>query len=190
MRWRAIVGSVVYYGKQRRLLHPFVFFPIESSTHVLRGIVESPGRLETFLTRVSDRRNQSSQSRRANCVFLGYFFRPLLPALHIHTHRMRDCLVWGFLLLSIALASPVSPIFQDDAGEYYCGRETYGSPNIVDCHPLLESFANYQDNVLRVFDEEQMRVDGQGSWPGLIGTVGAAHLNGVVQVPRFYTLSM
>ncbi|CAF9934867.1 hypothetical protein IMSHALPRED_009868 [Imshaugia aleurites] len=77
---------------------------------------------------------------------------------------------------------------QDNAGEYFCGRSTYGFPNIVDCHPLLESFANYQDNILRVFDEEQMRVNEQGSWPGVTGIVGAAHLDRVVQVPRYYTL--
>ena len=79
---------------------------------------------------------------------------------------------------------------QDNAGEYFCGRSTYGFPNIVDCHPLLESFANYQDNILRVFDEEQMRVNEQGSWPGVTGIVGAAHLDRVVQVPRYYTLGM
>ena len=98
--------------------------------------------------------------------------------------------VWFFALLPISLASPVSVNRQDNAEDYYCGRETYGSPNIVDCHPLLESFANYQDNVQRVFDEEQMRVDDKGSWPGVIGIVGASHLNWVVQVPRYYTLSM
>lgn len=104
-------------------------------------------------------------------------------------HKMLPWLAWAFALLSISLGSPVDVSSQDNAEDYYCGRQTYGSPSIVDCHPLLESFANYQDNVQRVFDEEQMRVDEQGSWPGVIGIVGASHLNWVVQVPRYYTSS-
>ena len=95
-----------------------------------------------------------------------------------------------FSLLRVSLNSPLSANLQQFDGEYHCGRQTYGSPDIVDCHPLLESFANYQDNVQRVFDEEQMRADGNGSWPGLIGIVGALHLNQAVQMPRYYTLSM
>ncbi|KAL9073967.1 MAG: hypothetical protein Q9161_002589 [Pseudevernia consocians] len=94
-----------------------------------------------------------------------------------------------YALLHIYLANPVFVSSQDNAEEYHCGRQTYGSPNIVDCHPLLESFANHQDNVHRVFDEEQMRVDEKGSWPGVIGIVGTAHLSWIVQVPRFYTLN-
>ena len=103
---------------------------------------------------------------------------------------MLPCLAWSFALLTVSLASPLSVGSQDSTEDCYCGRDTYGSPNIVDCHPLLESFAIYQDNVQRIFDEEQMRVDDKGSWPGLIGIVGAAHLSWVVQVPRYYTLSM
>lgn len=103
---------------------------------------------------------------------------------------MIPCLSWAFALLTVSLATPLSVGSQDNAEEYYCGQNNYGSPNIVDCHPLLESFAIHQDNVQRVFDEEQMRVDDKGSWPGVIGIVGAAHLSWVVQVPRYYTLSM
>ena len=99
-------------------------------------------------------------------------------------------LVWFFAIPPISLASPVSVGSDNNAEEYHCGRQTYGTPNIVDCHPLLESFANHQDNVHRVFDEEQMRADEKGSWPGVIGIVGAAHLNWIVPVPRYYTLSM
>lgn len=98
-------------------------------------------------------------------------------------------LLWLFALFPTCLASPVAVGSQDNAEDYYCGRQTYGSPNIVDCHQLLESFANFQDNVQRVFDEEQMRADEKGSWPGVIGIVGAAHLNRIVQVPRYYTLN-
>ena len=103
---------------------------------------------------------------------------------------MLRCIAWASALVSVSFASLVSVGPVDSAEDYYCGRQTYGLPNIVDCHPLLESFANYKDNVQLVFDEEQMRVDEKGSWPGVIGTVGAAHLDRVVQVPRYYSLGM
>ncbi len=106
-----------------------------------------------------------------------------------YVQTMLPYLACAFALLSISLASPVSLGSQNIAWDYFCGRQTYGLPDLVDCHPLLESFANHQDNILRVFDEE-LRVDQKGSWPGLIGIVGAAHLDRVVQVPRYYTLSM
>ena len=32
-----------------------------------------------------------------------------------------------------------------------------------------------------MFDEEQMRLDQKGSWPGVISTMGAAHLHSTVQ---------
>ena len=102
---------------------------------------------------------------------------------------MLRCLTWTFALLSVSLASPVSSNSKDKF-EYYCGRQVYGLPNIVDCHLLLESFAIHEDNVLRAFDEEQLRVDQQGSWPGAVDAVGASHVRRVVQVPRYYSLSM
>ena len=103
---------------------------------------------------------------------------------------MLFCLVWACALLSVYLASAVSIRGQPSNWDYFCGRQTYGLPDILDCHPLLESFANYKDNVQRVFDEEEMRADQTGSWPGLVGIVGAAHLDRVIQVPRYYTFSM
>lgn len=114
----------------------------------------------------------------------------IVSLLFIFTRRMLPGLGWALALFSVSLATLDSASSQSVAWDYYCGRGTYGSPDLVDCHLLLESFANYQDNVQRVFDEEDMRVDQKGSWPGLIGIVGAAHLNWVVQVPRYYTLRM
>ena len=32
-----------------------------------------------------------------------------------------------------------------------------------------------------MFDEEQLRLDQKGSWPGVIGTMGATHLHSTVQ---------
>ncbi|KAL2037253.1 hypothetical protein N7G274_009942 [Stereocaulon virgatum] len=71
--------------------------------------------------------------------------------------------------------------------EYYCGWETYGTPDIRDCRPLLDSFANYQDNSIRFFDEEQLRADKSGSWPGATSILGPVQLAQAVQVPRYYT---
>ena len=104
-------------------------------------------------------------------------------------HKMLAHLAWAFALLSTSLATPVDVSSHDNDERCYCGEQIYGLPDIADCHPLLESFANYQDNVHRVFDEEQLRVDADGSWPGVIGIVGASHLVWVVQVPRYFTLS-
>ena len=88
-----------------------------------------------------------------------------------------------FVLHSVA-AQDSNQIFQ-----YFCGYQTYGSPRIEDCHPLLESFAPFDDTGIRVFDEEQMRADHKGSWPGCSGTVGPVQLARAVQMPRFYTSS-
>ena len=102
---------------------------------------------------------------------------------------MLRCLPWILALLPFSYTSPLSVNSQDNAEDSYCGRETYGLPDIVDCHPLLESFAYYKDYSQRVFDEEQMRLDQKGSWPGVLEIVGADHLDRVVQVPRYYSLS-
>lgn len=96
---------------------------------------------------------------------------------------------WALALLPLCLATPVSVNSQDNTVDYYCGRQTYGLPLIADCSPLLESFADYTDTVPRVFDEEQMRADPKGSWPGVIGIVAPAHLDRAVQVPRYYSSS-
>ena len=77
-----------------------------------------------------------------------------------------------------------------DVPQCYCGRGIYGAPQIEECFPLLESFANHQDYSQSVFDEEQLRIDDKGSWPGVLDIVGRLHINNVVQVPRYYTRSM
>ncbi len=77
----------------------------------------------------------------------------------------------------------------EDIPEYYCGHSTYGSPDIKDCSDLLNEFANYQDTTPRVFDEEQLQHNQQGSWPGLQGKVGATQIERAVQMPRIYTRS-
>lgn len=99
-------------------------------------------------------------------------------------------LITHYLNLFLVAAVTVVGAPQSDKNEYYCGWETYGSPRIQDCRPLLESFANYQDNSIRFFDEEQLRADKSGSWPGATSILGPMQLSQAIQVPRYYTLSM
>ncbi len=85
--------------------------------------------------------------------------------------------------------SAATAINQRDRFQIDCGRSTYGWPKVEDCHTLLESFADYRDNGLRFFDEEQIRVDAGGSWPGVGDIVGFSRVVPVIQLPRYYTLS-
>ena len=98
-------------------------------------------------------------------------------------------LITHYLNLFLVAAVTVVGAPQSDKNEYYCGWETYGSPRIQDCRPLLESFANYQDNSIRFFDEEQLRADKSGSWPGATSILGPMQLSQAMQVPRYYTSS-
>lgn len=85
-------------------------------------------------------------------------------------------LLWflvGFAEHSVAREKPV------------CNINPYGAPDFGDCAYLLERFANSQDSKLRIFDEEQLRADRDGSWPGIVNPFGEA----VVQVPRFWSRS-
>lgn len=77
-----------------------------------------------------------------------------------------------------------------DTFQTECGIGSYGWPKVEDCHTLLETFANFQDNGLRYFDEEQIRVDARGSWPGVDAIFGPSRTVPVTQIPRYYTLSM
>lgn len=94
--------------------------------------------------------------------------------------------IYTFFILSLGF---VIVNTQQNAMLVECGRSSYGTPLIEDCHPLLESFADHMDTGIRVFDEEQMRADHKGSWPGAIGTVGQTHIDRIVQIPRYYTSS-
>ena len=74
--------------------------------------------------------------------------------------------------------------------ESYCGRDIYGSPRTEDCKSLLNTFADIQDNGVHVFDEEELRTDGRGSWPGVPAqVVGQENVQKAVQIPRFLSLS-
>ena len=75
------------------------------------------------------------------------------------------------------------------AVEIYCGKSEYGLPALEDCTSLLDDFANSQDTSVRVFDEEQLRADAEGSWPGLQCIFGTAMIRQAVQIPRVFTRS-
>ena len=99
----------------------------------------------------------------------------------MHPHRIPHvCLP---LLISPLLVFAANQMLAE------CGHQTYGSPQLEDCHSLLESFANHLDTKIRVFDEEQQRTTEDGSWPGLLDITGAAHLDDAVQLPRYFSLS-
>lgn len=64
-----------------------------------------------------------------------------------------------------------------------CNEKPYGVLHIQQCLTLYRTFANRQDNQLRIFDEEQLQeVEGR-SWPGIINPFKTR----VVQVPRLWT---
>ena len=79
----------------------------------------------------------------------------------------------GFAEHAVAYETPV------------CNINPYGAPEFEDCAHLLAIFTNSQDVTLRIFDEEQLRADRDGSWPGIVNPFS----EGVVQVPRFWTKS-
>lgn len=95
-------------------------------------------------------------------------------------------------LYAILFTSVISAaaIVSQDRFHAYCGRGTFGWPKLEDCHILLENFADHGDNGLRFFDEEQIRVDAKGSWPGIGDIAGFSRVIPVIQLPRYYTLSM
>ena len=82
-------------------------------------------------------------------------------------------LLGDFAERSVAYAEPV------------CNMNPYGAPEIEDCAYLLENFADSHDANLRIFDEEQLRADQDGSWPGIVNPFREV----VVQVPRFWSRS-
>ena len=67
-----------------------------------------------------------------------------------------------------------------------CDVSTYGTPEKSDCRTLFEKFTSQQNFDTRFFDEEQLRVDSNNSWPG----VANVFQQPIVQLPKFYAMSM
>lgn len=49
-----------------------------------------------------------------------------------------------------------------------CSKEEYGSPDMPQCSELLDLFARADDHESIVFDEEELRSDVNGNWPGVM----------------------
>lgn len=64
-----------------------------------------------------------------------------------------------------------------------CNANPYGRPNSWGCLALLHTFAPALDDAIRIFDEEQLAVTYDGSWPGIINPFKTK----VVQVPKLWT---
>ena len=74
--------------------------------------------------------------------------------------------------------------------ELFCDSAILGLPRLEDCSILVDQLADPEDHTLRVFAEEQLSLDGTGSWPGLWGgAYGEAEIEDAVQLPRIYSSS-
>lgn len=90
----------------------------------------------------------------------------------------------NFLLV---LALLILPTAQELGKECLCGTTLYGAPDIEDCKDLLSEFADPDDKTIRVFNDEQLKADSSGSWPGLERYVKSSHTGKAVQLPRTYS---
>ena len=66
-----------------------------------------------------------------------------------------------------------------------CDAKTYGKPVDTDCTTLFQKFTEPQDLHVRFFDEEQLRVESDHSWPG----IDNPFVSPIVQVPKYYSMS-
>ncbi|KAF6238314.1 hypothetical protein HO173_003594 [Letharia columbiana] len=66
-----------------------------------------------------------------------------------------------------------------------CDVSTYGKPEKRDCLTLFEKFTSSQNLQTRFFDEEQLRVDSDNTWPGVANVFEQP----IVQLPRFYAMN-
>lgn len=87
-----------------------------------------------------------------------------------------------FTVLVFYLLSPYTAASQATS----CDVFTYGKPEKSDCLILLEKFTSPQNLRTRFFDEEQLRVDSDNTWPGVANVFEQP----IVQLPKFYAMSM
>lgn len=67
-----------------------------------------------------------------------------------------------------------------------CNRTPYGNLDIAQCVGIVRSFADEQDDALRIFDEEQLQEGPGRSWLGVRNPFKTS----VVQIPRLWTECM
>ena len=97
--------------------------------------------------------------------------------------RMLGCIA-VCLLATLSLADQ-----EEEAEQLHCFNGDEGAPALEDCTSLLNDFANSQDGFNRIWDEEQLRRDGNENWGGM-PEVGAQQLGNAVQLPRVFSRSM
>ena len=89
---------------------------------------------------------------------------------------------WFFPVLIFYLLDPYTAASQ----AAICDLPTYGKPEKSDCLTLFEKFTSPQNLQTRFFDEEQLRVDSNNTWPGVANVFEQP----IVQLPKFYAMSI
>lgn len=84
----------------------------------------------------------------------------------------------AFLFLFFWLATATSPV-------PICHSELYGRPDPKDCTALFEKIISSQNFGARFFDEEQLRAEGDHSWPGVTNVFPQP----IVQLPKYFSMS-
>lgn len=101
--------------------------------------------------------------------------------------------LYAFISTVVALTIPPSDVqnISSSTNDRYtfCDERLYGSPTLKDCWGLLNEYFDENDQILRVFDQEEVRKKPDGSYPGLQDHVEQADLPDVVQLPRFVSRS-
>lgn len=87
------------------------------------------------------------------------------------------------LLLYLLLVLAFSDLIASQKGT--CDDYEYGRPVDSDCTNLFEKFIRPQTLTTRLFAEEQLRADGDRSWPGIENPFNTP----VIQLPKYYSLS-
>lgn len=90
----------------------------------------------------------------------------------------------GFYPLILVLFS--LPPYTKASQAAMCDSSTYGKPDKSDCRTLFEKLTSPQNLMPRFFDEEQLRVDSDNTWPGVTNVF----VQPIVQLPKFYAMSM
>ena len=96
----------------------------------------------------------------------------------IHSHRP-PAVIFSILIFSLLCFRTVA------SHAARCDVSTYGKPEKSDCRNLFDKFTSPQDLQARFFDEEQLRADSDGAWPG----VANVFQHPIVQLPKFFAMS-
>ena len=98
----------------------------------------------------------------------------------IHGHGPSSTFIFSTLVFCLLCPSTAA----SEAAS--CDVSIYGKPDKVHCSDLFNKFTSTQNLQARFFDEEQLRVDSESTWPG----VNNVFEQPIVQLPKFYSNSM